>query len=111
MSVHPEVLIRLRYGTGADVEGFNTCRRQHKTIRNKAWMERSAGVPRPWHAGRDGSGNPGGPFGSPYDIPLLRHGRGNPDTELSGSLYMMGEAGKYRNRECLPYVSGESYHA
>ena len=35
--------------------------------------------------------NPGGPFGPPYDIPLLRHRRGNPDTELSGSLKKDGE--------------------
>ena len=76
-----------------------------------AWMERSAGVLRPWHAGRDVSGNPGGPFGSPYGIPLVRHGRGNPDTELNGSLYRMGKAGKYCNRERLPHTEGESYHA
>ena len=74
-------------------------------------MERSAGVLRPWHAGRDASGNPGGPFRSPYDIPLLRHGRGNPDTGLSGSLHTMGKAEKYYERERLPYARGESYHA
>jgi hypothetical protein len=41
----------------------------------------------------------------------LRHARGNPATELSGSLHMMGKAGKYCERERLPHISGESYHA
>jgi hypothetical protein len=58
-----------------------------------------------------GQGTREAPFGSPYDIPLLRHRRGNPDTELSGSLYRMGKAEKYCNRECLPHTRGESYHA
>jgi hypothetical protein len=76
-----------------------------------AWMERSAGVLRPWHARKDVPGNPGGPFGSPYDIPLFRHTRGNPDTELSGSLRTMGKAEKYCHRERLPHTGGESYQA
>jgi hypothetical protein len=32
VSVHPEVLEQLRENKGADVEGFNVHRRQHKTI-------------------------------------------------------------------------------
>src|SRR3989442_14864493 len=48
---------------------------------------RSAGVLRPWHAGREASKNLGGPRHSwawkvgEEGIQLLRHGRGNPDTE------------------------------
>jgi hypothetical protein len=56
-------------------------------------------------------GNPGGPFGSPYGIPLFRHRRGNPDMELSGSLKGMGKVENYCYRERLPYTMGESYHA
>ena len=77
-----------------------------------AWMERSAGVLRLWHVGKDVPGNPGDPFGPPYDIPLLRHRRGNPDTEaMRESKKRVGKAGKYCHRERLPHIRGESYHA
>jgi hypothetical protein len=55
-------------------------------------MRRSAGVHRPWHAGRETSKNLGGPKGSwaweasEYGIRLLRHGRGNPETERCRNL-------------------------
>ena len=110
VSVRPEVLVQLRENMlrTSRVLTFTEDNTRPSVL---AWMERSAGVLRPWHAGKDGSGNPGDPYGSPYDIPLLRHRRGNPDTELSGSLYRMGKAGKYCNGERLPYTEGESYHA
>jgi hypothetical protein len=111
--VHPEVLVQLRYGTGADVEGFNTCRRQHKTICNGLDGKVRRSPQAVACKKRSAQGNPGGPFGPPYDIPSLRHTRGNPDTELSGSLEMwkVGKAGKYCDRECLPHTKRESYHA
>ena len=62
--------------------------------RASAWarMRRSAGVHRPWHAGRETSKHVGGPKGSceweasAYGIRLLRHGRGNPETDLCRNL-------------------------
>jgi len=53
---------------------------------------RSAGVLRPWHAGRETSKHVGGPTRScpwkttVYGLQLLRHGRGNPDTEPCENL-------------------------
>src|SRR3989442_821733 len=53
---------------------------------------RSAGVLRPWHAGREMSKNLGDPKRSypwktsVYGLQLLRHGRGNPDTEQCWNL-------------------------
>jgi hypothetical protein len=49
-------------------------------------------------------------------IPLLRHGRGNPDTELSGEPKRRtgkpcGEAEGDCERESPPAVQGESYQA
>ena len=52
-----------------------------------ARIERSAGVLRPWHAGRETLKNLGGPTRScpwkttMYGIQLVRHRRGNPDTD------------------------------
>jgi len=48
--------------------------------------------------------------------PLLRHARGNPDTELSGNLKLCREtrdrqAEKYCQRESPPDAIGESYQA
>ena len=57
-----------------------------------ARMERSAAVLRPWHAGREASKNLGDPSSSctreatVYGIQLLRHGRGNPETEQCWNL-------------------------
>ncbi len=49
-------------------------------------------------------------------IRILRHGRGNPDTELcrnlSGALESSdGKAEEYCEKESLPYANGESYQA
>jgi len=86
------------------------------------WMGRSAGVLRPWHAGRDASKNLGDPSGSWHGkttgegIRILRHGRRNPDTGLSRSLMPVKgtcrrKAEKYCKRESLPDAVGESYQA
>jgi hypothetical protein len=83
---------------------------------------RSAGVLRPWHAGREASKNLGGPRRScpwktlVYGLQLLRHGRGNPDTEQCWNLRTMMDYGgrqaeEYCDRESPPYTSGESYRA
>src|SRR5215510_3304596 len=75
----------------ADAEGFNAP--EGNTI-PPTWRGggRSAGVLRPWHAGREASKNLGGPRHSwawkdgEEGIQLLRHGRGNPDTEQCWNL-------------------------
>jgi hypothetical protein len=110
MTVHPEVLIQLRENM-TRTSRVLTFTEDNTRPSVTAWMERSVGVIRPWHARREVSGNPGGPHGSSYDIPLLRHTRGNPDTELSGSLRTMRKAEKYGRTERLPHIMGESYQA
>jgi hypothetical protein len=47
---------------------------------------------------------------------LLRHGRGNPDTDLGGNLNVRmglgaGEVEEYCQRESPPDAYGEFYHA
>jgi len=77
----------------------------------------SAGVLRLWHAGTDASKNLGGPVGSWLlegvldGIRILRHRRGNPDTELcrnlSGAPESSGrKAEEYCERESLPHADG-----
>ena len=51
-----------------------------------------------------------------YGLQLLRHGRGNPDTEQCWNLRtMMDDGGRqaeeYCDRESPPYALGESYRA
>ena len=51
-----------------------------------------------------------------HGIRLMRHGRGNPDTELGRNLSDRREARsrkaeEYCNRESLPDAVGESYQA
>jgi hypothetical protein len=51
-----------------------------------------------------------------YGIQLLRHRRGNPDTEQCWNLRIDADQGdrqaeKYWQRERPPYASGESYRA
>src|SRR5215813_10231197 len=76
-----------------------------------ARMGRSAGVLRPWHAGREASKNLGGPKRScpwkmtVYGLQLLRHGRGNPDTEQCWNLRTMMD---YSGRQAEEYCDRES---
>src|SRR5262245_3176076 len=75
----------------ADAEGFNAPEGYTRTT-VRARRCRSAGVHRPWHAGREASKNLGSPRRSwtwkilEEGIQLLRHGRGNPDTEQCWNL-------------------------
>jgi hypothetical protein len=75
----------------ADAEGFNAPEGNTRTSA-LARRGRSAGVLRPWHAGRETLKNLGDPKrsctweASVYGIQLLRHGRGNPDTEQCWNL-------------------------
>src|SRR5262245_48689906 len=88
----------------ADAEGFNA---PEGNTRPSALARRgrSAGVLRPWHAGREASKNLGGPIRScpwkttVYGIQLLRHGRGNPDTEQCWNLSVAVKhsAGRWRS--------------
>ena len=88
MTAHPEVLGQLRKADVADAEGFNAPLRQHKLCA-LASRGRSAGVHRPWHAGRETSKNLGGPIRS----------------------WATREAEKYGQRESPPAAGGESDHA
>src|SRR6266705_3000776 len=75
----------------ADAEGFNAPEGNTRTS-VLARRGRSAGVLRPWHAGRETSKNLGDPIGScmeeasQYGIQLLRHRRGNPETDQCWNL-------------------------
>jgi hypothetical protein len=70
-----------------------------------ARMGRSAGVLRPWQAGREASKHVGGPKRScpwpmtMYGRQLLRHGRGNPDTDPCWHLRVAVKhgAGRWRS--------------
>jgi hypothetical protein len=58
----------------------------------------------------------GGKTPQQYGIQLLRHGRGNPDTEQCWNLRTtMDDGGRqaeeYCDRESPPYALGESYRA
>jgi hypothetical protein len=53
---------------------------------------------------------------SSYGMRLMRHGRGNPETELCRNLSdetgkRSREAEEYCERESLPHADGESYQA
>ena len=63
MTVRPEELVQLRDKLVADGECFNVHEANMKHP-NRVRMWKSAGVHRPWHAGRDTLKNPGGPKGS-----------------------------------------------
>ena len=88
----------------ADAEGLNAPE-GNTSASVMARMGRSAGVLRPWHAGREASKNVGGPKRScpwkmtVYGIQLLRHGRGNPDTEQCWNLSVAVKhgAGRWRS--------------
>src|SRR5262252_8425641 len=90
----------------ADAEGFNA---PEGNTRPSALARRgrSAGVLRPWHAGRETSKNVGGPQRScpwkttVYGIQLLRHGRGNPETEQGWNLHVAVEQGAGRWRSTV----------
>jgi hypothetical protein len=78
VTAHPEVLVQLRDEIVADGEGFNEPEANTKhPFMVRVW--RSAGVLRPWHAGRDTSKNLGDPMGSwvwealTEGMQLLRH--------------------------------------
>jgi hypothetical protein len=78
VTAHPEVLVQLRDEIVADGEGFNEPEPNTKhPFMVRVW--RSAGVLRPWHAGRDTSKNLGDPMGSwvwkglTEGMQLLRH--------------------------------------
>jgi hypothetical protein len=62
VTAHPEVLVQLRQGC-ADAEGLNAPEGNTRTA-IRARRCRSAGVLRPWHAGREASKNLGSPRGS-----------------------------------------------
>src|SRR5262249_44209265 len=62
VTAHPEVLVQLRQGV-ADAEGLNAPEGNTRTT-GMARGCRSAGVLRPWHAGREASKNLGSPRGS-----------------------------------------------
>jgi len=103
VTAHPEVLVQLRKGF-ADAEGLNAPEGNTRTS-VLARRGRSAGVLRPWHAGREASKNLGGPKRScpwkttVYGLQLLRHGRGNPDTEQCWNLSVAVNhgAGRWRS--------------
>src|SRR5262245_2470449 len=95
----------------ADAEGLNA---PEGNTRPSALARRgrSAGVLRPWHAGREASKNLGGPRGSctayamAYGIQLLRHGRGNPETEQCWNLHAAAAAAAPGRRRST--VTGET---
>jgi hypothetical protein len=120
VTAHPEVLVQLRKGF-ADAEGLNAPEGNTRPS-DMARRGRSAGVLRPWHAGREASKNLGGPRRSclwkmmVYGLQLLRHGRGNPDTEQCWNLRTIVDHGgrqaeEYCHRESLPHAARESYRA
>src|SRR5215831_330263 len=90
----------------ADAEGLNAPE-GHTRPSGLARRGRSAGVLRPWHAGRETSKNLGGPSRScrgkttVYGLQLLRHRRGNPDTEQCGNLRTVVEHGPGRWRSTV----------
>jgi hypothetical protein len=101
----------------ADAEGFNA---PEGNTRPAAWARRgrSAGVLRPWHAGREALENLGGPRGSCEQdaskdgIQLFGHTRGNPDTERCWNRTVDAErtTGKRRSTgngkdRCMPLGS------
>jgi hypothetical protein len=91
--VSPAVLGQLRKGASlmADAEGLHAPE-GHTRTSARARRGRSAGVLRPWQAGREASQNWGDPRSACPEgatgqgIQLVRHSRGNPDTEQCGNL-------------------------
>ena len=122
VTAHPEVLVPLRNGACCGRRGFS---RTPKAIQeHPSWPgcegppeSSGRGMPeerrrRPWEA----PAAPGGRTPQQYGIQLLRHGRGNPDTEQCWNLRVVGEtsdrqAEKYCHRERPLHAGGESYHA
>ena len=100
----------------ADAEGCNAPEGNTRTSA-MARRCRSAGVLRPWHAGREASKNLGDPSSSytevatVHGIQLLRHRRGNPDTEQCWNLNTATHHETNREAEAPPHASGESYRA
>ena len=116
VTAHPAVLGQLRKGC-ADAEGVNAPEGNTRPS-GLARKGRSAGVLRPWHAGREAAKNLGGPRGSctapatVYGIQLLRHGRGNPETEQCWNLRAAAAPAPGRRRStgrgkarCMPWGS------
>src|SRR5215216_5901324 len=87
----------------ADAEGLNAPE-GNTSAPDLARLCRSAGVLRPWHAGREASKNLGSPRRSwtwktlEDGIQLLRHRRGNPDTEQCWNLRSTVDQGTGKRR-------------
>src|SRR6266705_4565732 len=90
----------------ADAEGFHA---PEGTMRatDLARLGRSAGVLRPWHAGRETSKNVGSPrrswTGKTWEdgLQLLRHRRGNPETEPCWNLRSTVDQGTGKRRSTV----------
>jgi hypothetical protein len=63
VTAHPEVLVQLRNELMRMPRGLTSAEGNTRPS-DRARMGRSAGVHRPWHAGRDASKNLGGPISS-----------------------------------------------
>ena len=117
----PEVLVPLRTALVADAEGLNAHRRQHKTIRagEDGTVRRSPQAVAGRKRGAQARGKPQRLLGvKPTEdgIPLLRHGRGHPDTAPGWHLRRCGgthvrQAAPSRHRDHLLDVPGVSSHA
>src|SRR5712691_5747240 len=87
----------------ADAEGFNAPE-GNMSATDVARLCRSAGVLRPWHAGRETSKNLGSPRRSctwktlEDGLQHLRHRRGNPETEQGWNLRSTVEHGTGKRR-------------
>ena len=105
----------------ADAEGFNAHRRQHKTTRigkgGKVRRSPQAVACRKRDVEELGRPHTFLPKETTmYGIQLLRHGRGNPETDQCWNLRIdtdqgVRQAAQNWEQACPPYAYGESYRA
>jgi hypothetical protein len=97
-SALPEVLVQLRNKFVAGAEGFNASEgnTKHPLWRGCGGLSESTGrgmQEEIRRRTREAPAAPGGGSNERHGIALLRHGRGNPETELSASLGAHWQAG------------------